>query len=389
MKNYSRIYAKIDLDAISHNMEAMHALLKKDTKMFAVIKTDGYGHGAVEIAKEIEPLDYLFGFCTATVEEALILRRNGAKKPILILGYTFPEQYEDIVKEELRPAVFTYEMAKNLSDAACRLDRDVSVHIKIDTGMSRIGLQVNEESAKLVAQIAAMPHMIIEGIFTHFAKADEADKASAHRQIALFRKMISMVEQEGVTIPYKHCSNSAGIVDLPDANMDIVRAGITLYGLWPSNEVQKKRIALSPVLSLKSRIVFVKELEKGRSISYGGTYTAKENRIIATIPVGYGDGYARGLSGKGYVLIHGKKAPICGRVCMDQFMVDVTDIKDAGIGDEVTLIGTDGTNRITVEELGDLSGRFNYEFVCDLGKRVPRVYYKNGKEVSTKDYFSE
>lgn len=389
MKTYSRVYAKIDLDAIRHNMEAMKALLKEDTKMFAVIKTDGYGHGAVPIAEEIEGLDYLFGFCTATVEEALILRRHGIKKPILILGYTFPEEYEAIILNDLRPAVFTYEMAKELSDTAVRLKKDVQVHIKIDTGMSRIGLQVTEENAKTIAQIATMPHMIMEGIFTHFARADETDKTSVHHQMEQFCRMIDMAKEEGVTFPYHHCSNSAGIVDLTEANMDIVRAGITLYGLWPSDEVQKERIDLHPVLELKSRISYIKKLEAGREISYGGTYTTKEERLIATIPVGYGDGYARGLSNKGEVLIHGKRAKICGRVCMDQFMVDVTDIPEANIGDEVTLVGKDGADAITLEELGEISGRFNYEFACCLGKRVPRVFYRNGKAAFTKDYFEE
>lgn len=389
MKTYSRVYAKIDLDAICHNMEAMHKKLAKGTKMFAVIKTDGYGHGAVEIAREIEGLDYLFGFCVATVEEALILRRHGINKPILILGYTFEDQYEDIILHDIRPAVFTMEMAKRFSDTASRLNRDVNIHIKIDTGMSRIGMQVNEESAKLIAQIAALPHIIVEGMFTHFAKADEYDKASANHQITLFKQMIALTEKEGVAIPYKHCSNSAGIVELPAANMDIVRAGITLYGLWPSDEVDQSKIDLEPVLELKSKIAFVKTLEAGREISYGGTYTTAKEERIATIPVGYGDGYPRGLSNKGYVLIHGKKAPIRGRVCMDQFMVDVTDIPEAETGDVVTLIGMDGTQRISMEELGDLSGRFNYELACDLGKRIPRVFYRNGKVTGTKDYFME
>ena len=389
MKTYSRVYAKINLDAICHNMEAMHAKLKEGTKMFAVIKTDGYGHGAIEIANTSEGLDYLFGFCVATVEEGLILRRHGVKKPILILGYTFEDQYEDIILNDLRPAVFTMEMAKSFSDIATSLNHDVKIHIKIDTGMSRIGLQVREENAKLIAQIAALPHIIVEGIFTHFAKADEYDKTSANHQIELFKHMIELTEREGVTIPYKHCSNSAGIVEIPAANMDIVRAGITLYGLWPSDEVDKSKIDLAPALELKSKISYVKTLEAGRQISYGGTYTTTKEERIATIPVGYGDGYPRSLSNKGYVLIHGKKAPICGRVCMDQFMVNVTDIPEVKTGDEVTLLGRDGSERITAEELGDLSKRFNYEFVCDLGKRIPRVFVKNGKIVSTRDYFSE
>lgn len=389
MKQYSRVCANIDLDAATHNMEAMHQLIAKDTEMFAVIKTDGYGHGAVEIAREIEHLDYLHGFCVATVEEGRILRNHGITKPILILGYTFPEQYEEVITLDMRPPVFSYEMAKALSDTAVRLEKNVCIHIAVDTGMSRIGYQVNEESAGEIAQIARLPHMIMEGIFTHFARADEYDKTKAHAQKELFDKMIAMCHERGVDFQYNHCSNSAGIVDLPEMNMDVVRAGITLYGLWPSDEVMKERIDLRPLLELKSHITHVKELAPGREISYGGTFVVAHPMMVATVPVGYGDGYPRGLSNKGYVLIHGKKAPILGRVCMDQFMVDVTDIDEVHTGTEVTLLGVDGESRITMEELGDLSGRFNYEFACDLGKRIPRVYYKSGKIVSTRDYFSD
>lgn len=389
MKQYSRVYASVDLDAALWNMEAMHKLLKSDTKMFAVIKTDGYGHGAVEIAHKIQGLDYLHGFCVATVEEALILRRHEVTKPILILGYTFPEQYEDMILHDIRPAVITLEMAKLLSKTAVRLDNKCYVHIKTDTGMSRIGYQVCEEAACEIAQIAALPNIVMEGIFTHFARADETKKDSAHAQFEKFQQMIQLCKDKGVTFIYHHCSNSAGIIDLPEVNMDIVRAGITLYGLWPSDEVQKDRIDLHPLMSLKSHVVYVKELPKGREISYGGTFVTDKDMKIATIPVGYGDGYPRGLSNKGYVLIHGQKAKILGRVCMDQFMVDVTNIADVTIGTEVTLLGKDGTMTITMEELGDLSGRFNYEFACDMGKRVPRVFTENGQITSTKDYFME
>ena len=387
VKMYSRVYAKIDLDAIHHNMEAMHALLKEDTKIFAVIKTDGYGHGAVPIAKEIESLDYLFGYCTATVEEALILRNHGIKKPILILGYTFPEEYEDIVKNDLRPAVFTLEMAQELSDVAGRLGKDVYVHIKADTGMSRIGLQVNEESAKTVAKIAAMPHMIMEGIFTHFARADERDKTSAHHQMDEFNRMIELCKKEGVTFSYHPCSNSAGIVDMPEANMDIVRAGITLYGLWPSDEVEKDKVPLKPAMELISHVAHVKWLTEGKPVSYGGTYITTRPTKVATIPVGYGDGYPRSLSNKGYVLIHGQKAPIIGRVCMDQFMVDVTAIEDVEFGDKVVIFGRDGKEFLSVDKLGELSGRFNYEFVCVLNKRIPREYIRHGEVVEQVDSF--
>lgn len=386
---YTRVCANIDLDAILYNMESMRKNIDSQTKIMAVIKTDGYGHGAIEIAETIEPLDYTFGFAVATVEEGIILRRHGIKKPILVLGYVFPDEYEVLLLNELRPAVFTLEMAEELSKTAEQLGVNCPVHLKVDTGMNRIGMKVKEESAELVEQISKLPHMILEGIFTHFARADEKDKTAACQQLELFQKMIAMLEEKGITIPYHHCSNSAGIVEMKEANMDIVRAGITLYGLWPSDEVEKSRIDLKPVLSLKSHVAYVKTLEPGESISYGGTYTTTTKEVIATIPVGYGDGYSRGLSNQGYVLIHGKKAPIRGRVCMDQFMVDVTKIPDVKIGDEVTLIGTDGTEKITMEELGEVSGRFNYEFACDLGKRIPRVFYKDGKRVRTRDYFGD
>ena len=218
---------------------------------------------------------------------------------------------------------------------------------------------------------------MIEGIFTHFARADESSKAPAYEQFKQFEKMIAMVEEKGVQIPLKHCSNSAGIVEIPECNMDMVRAGITLYGLWPSEEVDKTKISLKPVMSLRSRVAYVKELLPGRQISYGGTFTVKKKMTVATVPVGYGDGYARGLSNKGWVLIKGQKAPICGRVCMDQCMVDVTDIPEVKIGDTVTLLGKDADEEITMEQLGELSGRFNYEFACLITPRVPRIYHKN------------
>lgn len=373
MERY-RVYAGIDLDALRYNMESMHQNLKKGTKMAAVIKADAYGHGALEVSRAIEDLPYLWGYAVATVDEALTLIRAGRKKPVLILGISFADQYEDIVCNNIRPAVCGYETAKELSAIASQQNKTCHIHIKIDTGMSRIGFQVTEENADMIARIAALPNICIEGIFTHFAQADELDKTTAMKQLALFRKMIAMVEERGVKIPIHHCSNSAGIVEIGDANMDMVRAGITLYGLWPSDEVSRDIIDLKPVMSLKSHISYLKTLEAGRKISYGGTYVTPSQCRIATIPVGYADGYSRGLSNKGYVLIRGKKAPICGRVCMDQFMVDVTDIPEAKEGDEVTLLGRDGELIISLEELGALSGRFNYEFACLITSRVPRVY---------------
>lgn len=373
----NRVRADIDLDAVLYNMESMHKKLKPGTKIAAVVKADAYGHGAVEISRVLENLPYLWGYAVATSNEAMQLVEAGRKKPIIILGLSFPEQFEEIVENDLRPAVCTYETAQALSDIAAEKNKVCRIHIKVDTGMSRIGFQVTPESADTVARISKLPNIIIEGIFTHFARADESSKAPAYEQFKQFEKMIAMVEEKGLQIPLKHCSNSAGIVEIPECNMDMVRAGITLYGLWPSEEVDKTKISLKPVMSLRSRVAYVKELLPGRQISYGGTFTVKKKMTVATVPVGYGDGYARGLSNKGWVLIKGQKAPICGRVCMDQCMVDVTDIPGVKIGDTVTLLGKDADEEITMEQLGELSGRFNYEFACLITPRVPRIYHKN------------
>lgn len=373
----NRVRADIDLDAVLYNMESMRKKLKPGTKIAAVVKADGYGHGAVEISRVLENLPYLWGYAVATSNEAMQLVEAGRKKPIIILGLSFPEQFEEIVENDLRPAVCTYETAQALSDIAAEKNKVCRIHIKVDTGMSRIGFQVTPESADMVARISKLPNIMIEGIFTHFARADESSKAPAYEQFKQFEKMIAMVEEKGVQIPLKHCSNSAGIVEIPECNMDMVRAGITLYGLWPSEEVDKTKISLKPVMSLRSRVAYVKELLPGRQISYGGTFTVKKKMTVATVPVGYGDGYARGLSNKGWVLIKGQKAPICGRVCMDQCMVDVTDIPEVKIGDTVTLLGKDADEEITMEQLGELSGRFNYEFACLITPRVPRIYHKN------------
>ena len=372
----SRVYAGINLSAVLHNLEEMHKNIDKDTKIVAVIKTDGYGHGALPIAKAIEKVPYLWGYAVATADEAMALVDDGRTKPILILGISFPEQFDAIVRNDIRACVCDFDAAKKLSEIAVSKNKICHIHIKIDTGMSRIGFQVNKETADIICEISKLPNLEIEGIFTHFANADEVDKSTTIEQMDLFRKICEMLEENGVKIPIKHCSNSAGIVDIPEANMNMVRAGIILYGLWPSEEVNKNNMALQPVMSLKSHISYVKELEAGRKVSYGGTYITSETQKIATVPVGYGDGYARSLSNKGYVLVRGQRAPICGRICMDQFMIDVTHIEGVRVGDAVTLLGQDGHDSITMEELGNMSERFNYEFACLITPRVPRVYYE-------------
>ena len=372
----TRVYAGINLSAVLHNLEEMHKNIDKNTKIVAVIKTDGYGHGALPIAKAIEDVPYLWGYAVATVDEAMSLIDDGRKKPILILGISFAEQFDVIIRNDIRPCVCDFDTAKKLSEIAVAKDKICHIHIKIDTGMSRIGFQVSEETANIICEISQLPNVEVEGLFTHFANADEKDKTRTFEQMDLYRQMCQMLLERGVQIPIKHCSNSAGIVDIPEANMNMVRAGIILYGLWPSDEVNKRTMDLHPVMSLKSHISYIKDLEAGRKVSYGGIYVTPEKQRIATVPVGYGDGYARSLSDKGYVLVRGQKAPICGRICMDQFMIDVSHIEGVREGDPVTLLGQDGTQCITMEELGDLSERFNYEFACLITPRVPRVYYE-------------
>ena len=389
IEKYSRVYADIDLSAIEHNMDCMSKMISSDTKMIGVIKTDGYGHGSIPIAQLLEGKEYLYGFAVATPEEGFCLRNAGISKPILVLGYTFPYAYEEMILQNIMPAVFRLDMAKEISKAAKKCGKTAKIHIKTDTGMGRIGILPNEEGLSFVKNVAAMEGIEIEGIFTHFAKADETDKAYAKKQLELFRNFTDEIKKQGISYHIRHCSNSAGILELKEANMDVVRAGITLYGLWPSEEVSRDAMDLAPALSLHSHIVYVKDVEPGTSISYGGIYTADSKQRIATIPVGYGDGYPRSLSNKGYVLICGKRAPIVGRVCMDQFMVDVTDILEAKEGSLVTLIGKQEKEILSMEELGTLSGRFNYELACDLGKRIPRVYYYQGKIIGTKDYYHD
>lgn len=373
---YKRACAVVDLDAVAKNAATLYGKLAPGTKMLAVIKANGYGHGAVPLAEKLGELPYIFGYAVATAEEAFALRRNGLHKPILILGYTFPYCYEALVAQDIRPTVFRLDMAKELSKEALRQKKTCKIHIKVDTGMSRIGICPDDvTSTDLVGQLKNLPGLEIEGIFTHFARADERDKSDALGQFARFTAFVKKIEEElSLRIPLKHCANSAAVMELSETGLDLVRAGIALYGLWPSEEMDRERTTLRPALSLYSHIVLVKTLQPGTPVSYGGTYVTENKRKIATIPVGYGDGYPRLLSGKGEVLIHGKRAPIVGRICMDQMMADVTDIPGAKEGDLVTLIGADGKERITMEELGALSGRFNYELACDLGGRVPRVY---------------
>ncbi len=386
MKDYFRVEAEIDLSAIEHNIKNVRKLLKPETKLMIVIKADGYGHGAFPVAKVLDPIADAYG--VAILEEGLMLRRIGIKKPVLILGYTPEQQYEEMVRENIMTAVFAYDMAAGIAEEAKKQGKTAKVHIKIDTGMGRIGFQPSEKSIAVIKKISCLENLEIDGIFTHFAKADEKDKSYFEEQFAKFQWVLKRLEEEGVKIPVRHAANSASIMELPKAQLDMVRSGIITYGLYPSDEVDKSLLEIKPAMSLRATVSFVKSVPAGSGIGYGASYITKSPAKIATVPVGYADGYSRSLSNRGFVLIHGKRAPIVGRICMDQFMVDVTHIPDVNIGEVVTLLGKDGEAGITAEELSAWADSFNYELICDVSKRVPRVYYYQGRKVGTLDYYS-
>ena len=388
MKNYSRVCARIDLDAIEYNMEMMRQNLDEGVKILSVIKSDGYGHGALQVAKFLSDKEYIWGYAVAALDEGMILRRGGIEKPILVMGCIFPEQWEEMLASEIHMTIYDSDTARRVSDFAVNMGKKAFIHLKIDTGMSRLGFPAKEESIGRIEEISRMPNLIIEGMYTHFARADETDKSDARRQLREFLWMKEQLSRLGVTASYYHCANSAGIIDLREADMDMVRAGIATYGLYPSDEVRKELVPLRPAMELVSHVVHVKWVDAGTPVSYGGTFVTAKRTRIATIPVGYGDGYPRSLSNKGYVLIHGKKAPILGRVCMDQFMVDVTEIEGVEFGDLVTLVGRNGEAFVTVEMLSDLAEKLRYEFICNFGKRVPREFLRHGKVVEQMDYFA-
>lgn len=375
MRQFDRTYAEVNLQAVRHNIEEARKNIKSGTKIMAIVKANAYGHGAVPVSKALTSQVDAYG--VAMIEEALELRDAGIDKMILILGYTGEEWYEELVKHGISQTIYTYDMAKKLSDVAVSLGKQTPIHIKIDTGMGRIGFAPTEKSVDIVEKVSHLPGVFIEGVFTHFARADEKTIQAAKEPFARYMQFVQELEKKGIRIPIRHVSNSASILSFPEAHLDMVRSGITTYGLYPSEDVPKEILKLMPAMSWKSKISFVKPIEPGTSISYGGTFTAEKPMIVATVPVGYADGMKRDLSGKGRVLVHGQYARILGRVCMDQFMIDVTDISNVKMGDTVTIFGKDGDKCIPVEEIAELSHSFNYEFVCSISNRVPRKYIGN------------
>ena len=374
MLNTERVSATVNLNNIRYNIEQVSERIAKGTGIMAVIKADGYGHGAVAVARTLAGMDSVWGYAVATIDEALEIVHIGCEKPILILGYVPPSMYGLAVTNSIRIPVFDLHSASKINAVAGQLGKKCKVHIKVDTGMGRIGIEPSDRGLEFVRQVSLMGNLEIEGIFTHFARADEKDKENALHQAKLFKDFTAKLEDEGIHIPLKHCSNSAAIIDMPDLHMDIVRSGIITYGLWPSDEVDKQNIDLKPAMEIKSAVIYIKDIEKGTPVSYGGTYVAEKTTRVATVSIGYADGFPRSLSNKGIVLIKGKRYHVIGRVCMDQLMVDIEMNDEISVGDVVTIVGRDGDEEITMDEFAALSDRINYEAVCDIGKRVPRVY---------------
>lgn len=372
MEEYQRTYAKIKLQAINNNIDEVKKNLEENVKLMVVIKADGYGHGASIIGNFLkDKVDY---FGVATIEEAIELRKSQIDVPILILGYTSREQYLDLINYDITQTIYNLKMAQELSRCAVECNKKVKIHIALETGMHRIGFNVNEESIKNVKKISKMGNLIIEGVFTHFSCADEKDKSYSLMQLEKYTKFLNMLEQSDVDIPIKHICNSAGIIEFNNKQFNMVRSGIITYGLYPSEEVNKEDLKLQPALEWKSHVINVSEVDENCGVSYGKTFVTQRKTKIATVSIGYADGYMRSLSSKGKVLIHGEYASIIGRICMDQMMIDVTHINDVQIEDEVTLVGKDGEKMITIEEVAKVAGSFNYEFVCGIGKRVKRLY---------------
>lgn len=378
-----RTHIKIDLDKLNYNVDNIIKKIDGKAKLLVVVKADAYGHGAVQIARELQDKCDFFG--VACIEEAVELLKAGIKTPLLILGYVSPEVYETVVENDIRIPVFTYEVAKALSDEAVKQNKIAHFHFAVDTGMSRIGFQCTEESADECKRICELPNIFAEGIFSHFATADEADLTKTVNQREVFKNFVKMLEDRNIEIPIKHMNNSAGIMNF-DELFDMVRSGIITYGMYPSSEVDKSLVDIKPIMSWHAIVSHIKTLDAGREISYGGTYKTTEKRVIATVPVGYADGYPRCLSNISKVIVNGHYANIVGRICMDQFMIDVTDIPDVHVESDVTLIGTQNDKTITMEDISETAYSFNYELSCRISRRVTRIYYKDGKEVEKVNY---
>ncbi len=378
-ESFRPTWAEIDLNAIIHNIREFRRLLPKEVKIMAVVKADAYGHGAVEVADAI-----IRGgadcFAVAFLEEGIELRQTGVRKPILLIGPIPPGRAPEIIKYNLTQTVFSLEIAEAISGEAARQNTEVPVHVKVDTGMGRVGLSPRETVA-FIREVSRLPGIRIEGLLTHLASADEEDLSYTYRQVELFNETILACREAGIEIPLVHAANSAGAIAVPESRYSLIRLGISLYGYYPSEVIKSDLVRLKPAISFKTRVTFLKKAPPGTCLSYGSTFTAARESLIATIPVGYADGFNRLLSNRGQVLVKGRRAPIVGRICMDYTMIDVTDIEGVQVGDEVVLYGKQGKDEITVDEVATLLGTISYELLCAVDKRVSRFYIENGKVV--------
>ena len=379
------VYAEIDLDAIAYNMKNIKNLAK-DKEVIAVVKADCYGHGALDVVPTLLE-NGASRLAVAVLTEGIELRNDNIKAPIMILGYTPSYLNEELIKYDLEQTVYDLDYAKELSKTALSLNKKAKIHIAIDTGMGRIGFLPTEKAIDDICKICSLEGLEVIGIFTHFSTSDEKDKEYTNEQFEKFTDLLKKLSNLNIEIPIKHVSNSGAIMDMPETYLDAVRAGIILYGYYPSNEVQKENLSLKPALTLKATITRVQEMDAGMSISYGRTFKTERRSLIATIPIGYADGYSRLLAKNAKVIINGQFAPIVGRICMDQCMIDITDINgDIKVGDEVIVLGEQDGLRFNADDFAEIMGTINYEILCMLKYRIPRVYVKNGKIFNVRNY---
>lgn len=384
--NLNRAWAEVNLDNIAHNVREIRRITNKRAEIMGVVKADAYGHGVMEVARTLLN-NGATRLAVSMLDEAIQLRKSGFNVPILILSYTDPKRAEEIANYDVTQTVFSHDLAAALSEVGVKLNRNIKIHIKIDTGMTRVGFMPGYSAVKNVTEIAKLPRIVIEGMFTHFASADESDKSYTYMQFERFISIVNELNRIGLYIPIKHAANSAGIIEFPEMHLDMVRPGIILYGLYPSEEVDKTKIGLKPAMTLKANVILVKDVEENTGISYGRIFTTRRSSKIATIPIGYADGYTRLLNNKAKVLINGEPAPVVGKICMDQCMVDVTDLSsEVRVGDEAVIFGKQGGSEIRIEEVASNIGTINYEVVCIIGKRIPRVYLKDGKVSNVLNY---
>lgn len=382
--NIRPVWAEVNLDNIINNIKEIKKNINGE-EIIAVVKANAYGHGAVDVAPVLieNGADRL---AVAMLSEALELREAGIKVPILILGYTDVAFSEMLINNDIEQTVYSLDYAKELSKKAEALGKIAKIHIAVDTGMGRIGFLPNEKSVEEVVEISKLSNLRITGIFTHFSNADEQDKSYAHNQIEKFNSFINEIEKREVNLGLKHISNSASIIDIEDAHYNAIRPGIILYGYYPSDYINKDKLKLMPALSLKCQVIHVKELPKGEYIGYGRKFRTERDSVIATLPIGYADGYVRGLYEKAHVIINGKLAPVVGKICMDQCMIDVTDVGPVKVGDEVVLLGEDNGVKNNADDIAKMLDTINYEILCMIGRRVPRIYIKDGKMVNVRNY---